>query len=299
MGFCRWSLAFAWPEYRFTEQQLGPIRRSLPPLARLKALASQLRQGRPKAAATEAPQAQAAGLNLLGLNRSQIGIGESCRLAAASLQAAKIDFGILNLSLPGPQDLRWAHAEISQPRFRANLIHLNAPELRLALRQHGPALFKGRFSIGVWHWELPRLPQSWIPAFESLDEIWAPSRFVADAILEDSPVPVRLMPHGLAAPSAAAFSRAHFGLPEQDFLFLFSYDVNSFAERKNPEGVLSAFQSANSGPRARAWAWSSKLQTTPPMRPHSGSASRAGKTSTILEQPYSRLEISSLQALCG
>ena len=39
-------------------------------------------------------------------------------------------------------------------------------------------------------------------------------------------------------------NRAYFGLPEDKFLFLMMYDVQSITERKNPEGVIVAFKKA-------------------------------------------------------
>jgi len=38
--------------------------------------------------------------------------------------------------------------------------------------------------------------------------------------------------------------RSHFGLQPGEFVFLFSYDFNSFAARKNPEAVIAAFREA-------------------------------------------------------
>jgi glycosyltransferase involved in cell wall biosynthesis len=46
--------------------------------------------------------------------------------------------------------------------------------------------------------------------------------------------------------------RAGFGLDEEDFLFLFNFDFHSVVERKNPEGLISAFRKAFSEGRTRA-----------------------------------------------
>jgi hypothetical protein len=39
-------------------------------------------------------------------------------------------------------------------------------------------------------------------------------------------------------------SRADFGLPEGEYLYYFAFDINSNAARKNPEGLIKAFQKA-------------------------------------------------------
>ena len=41
---------------------------------------------------------------------------------------------------------------------------------------------------------------------------------------------------------APALPRAEFGLPDHPFLFLFTFDYNSFVKRKNPEAVIAAFR---------------------------------------------------------
>jgi len=40
-------------------------------------------------------------------------------------------------------------------------------------------------------------------------------------------------------------ARGRFGLPDDRFLFLMMYDVNSVQERKNPRGAIEAFKRAD------------------------------------------------------
>ena len=56
--------------------------------------------------------------------------------------------------------------------------------------------------------------------------------------------PVRKIPHAIDVSLQRPYCRAKFDLPEDGFLFLFSFDFKSFAERKNPWAVIEAFQSA-------------------------------------------------------
>jgi glycosyltransferase involved in cell wall biosynthesis len=85
------------------------------------------------------------------------------------------------------------------------------------------------------------------PRFDFFHEIWTPSDFVTAAIAIKSPVPVFTMPHAIAfarpAESTAAL-RARLGLPADKFLFLTLFDLNSYAERKNPRAVLAAFRAS-------------------------------------------------------
>jgi glycosyltransferase involved in cell wall biosynthesis len=50
------------------------------------------------------------------------------------------------------------------------------------------------------------------------------------------------MPHAISFARPTGDFRAKFGLPHDQYLFLFLYDLNSYSERKNPAGVIEAFR---------------------------------------------------------
>ena len=51
-----------------------------------------------------------------------------------------------------------------------------------------------------------------------------------------------LIPAPIDVAPLRPYTRAEFGLPDDRFLFLFSFDFNSFTSRKNPEGAIAAFR---------------------------------------------------------
>jgi glycosyltransferase involved in cell wall biosynthesis len=187
----------------------------------------------------------APGINVIGYLAAESGVGESVRstmriLRAAHVQVTPIDFRLgnvsrMNESLPVVEQTRSLHD--------VNLFHVNGDQMRLAREHLGAALYAGRYNIGYWAWELPEFPDAWLPALELLDEIWVPSAFCQQAIAQKSPVPVLRMPHSVRAPDAAPDRRA-FGIDDGAFAFLAMCDVLSVPERKNPEGVVRAFQRA-------------------------------------------------------
>ncbi|MFT4252444.1 MAG: glycosyltransferase, partial [Caulobacter sp.] len=129
------------------------------------------------------------------------------------------------------------------------IAHCNAPELLRLLAAFPPEALAGRYRIGVWAWELPRLPRRWARAARGLNEIWAPSRFVADAVIEavgqgaGAPV-VRVAPHVLPSMAAVRPDRARFGVPEAAVVVLVMFDMRSSRARKNPDAAVSAFLTA-------------------------------------------------------
>lgn len=187
------------------------------------------------------------GVNLLGYSRAEMGIGESCRIAANSMNSAGIPFGIINFKGTNSarmSDLTWSSKEIGEPKYNINLFHINAEQMMEVYAQYGNSLFQNRYNIGFWHWELPDFPDEWLEAFELVDEIWVPSTFVADSIALKSPVPVVKMPHSIQVGINEVRNREFFGLPDGVFLFLSMYDVKSYQERKNPKAVIKAFKAA-------------------------------------------------------
>jgi glycosyltransferase involved in cell wall biosynthesis len=187
------------------------------------------------------------GASLLGCSRAENGIGESCRLAAAALARAAVPFGVVNMpfSLHCRQgDLRARVHEIRYPSHRASILHMNPPEMRFMGEMLGRRGRNGRIAVGVWHWELPRLPDDWRPFLRDVDELWAPSRFIEHMLRDAGAERVVFMPHGIDPPEAVPQSRQGLGLPEEGALFFVMFDVASYQERKNPEAAIAAFQRA-------------------------------------------------------
>ncbi|MBC6975847.1 glycosyltransferase [Bacillus sp. Xin] len=185
------------------------------------------------------------GINLVGFARLEAGLGESCRLAARSIQSTNIPFGIINYPLPYPSmDLSWVDKEIKLPIYNVNIFHMNPDVLPTAHRKLGHRFFNGRYNIGYWHWELPELPEEWISSFRLLDEVWVPSSFVLEAVSKKTNLPVIRIPHCIQVECSKGIDRGYFGLPIDRFLFLAMYDTRSVSQRKNPLSVIKAFQEA-------------------------------------------------------
>lgn len=187
------------------------------------------------------------GVNLIGFARAEIGLGDSVRMAARSLERAGVPNGILNYAIRVAQsmgDTSWAHKEIAEPLYRCNIFHVNADTLMSLRSEYGPSYWNGRYNIGYWHWELPDFPDDQTPAFSLVDEVWAPTSFVQEIIARKTNKPVLRIPHGIEVEVAPHINRDTFGLPHDRFLFLMMYDIQSTTMRKNPQAVIQAFKLA-------------------------------------------------------
>jgi glycosyltransferase involved in cell wall biosynthesis/SAM-dependent methyltransferase len=183
------------------------------------------------------------GVNVAGYFDAVLGVGEAARQMIGALEAEHIQVAPIGLtSGASPRDEQLA-LETAAPRFPVNLICVNADMVPTFAQQVGPGFFADRHSIGYWWWEVSRFPERWLGSFDYLDEVWAGSRHVAEALAEVSPIPVLRIPPPVEVPEPPALTRAELGLPE-GFLFLFVFDYNSVFERKNPLAVVEAYTRA-------------------------------------------------------
>lgn len=175
-------------------------------------------------------------------------MGESCRIVAGMLKASDVQFSVCNLSQNGnaaESNMTWRDLERNELPYPVSLVHLNPNEIANAIWRLDRKKLMESYNIAFWLWELPEFPQEWNYTFKLFDEIWTPAEFVSDSIRRCTEKPVYTMPYGFLEPvTDEMYNRKYFGLPEEPFLFLFSYDGNSVSERKNPLGAVRAYYTA-------------------------------------------------------
>jgi len=181
------------------------------------------------------------GVNVAGYLNSELGVGEVARQAIRALDDAGVP--VLPVGIPAPQSRQghaFTHRGTSHRGYPVNLICVNADMLPSFAEVVGEPFFAGRHSVGWWWWEVSKFPERWLGAFAHVDELWAGSRFVADALGLISPVPVIHIPLPVSVAGAPRPDPSRFGLPP-GFSFLFSFDYSSVLARKNPLGAIEAF----------------------------------------------------------
>ncbi len=190
------------------------------------------------------------GLNIVGFLTADLGVGESARCMVRAADAAAIPAALVPLKLNCKNrlgDQTYAARLQDDNPHTVNVVHVDPPASRDIDHHHGRGFRAGKYNVAYFAWELPEFPDAWVPSLDFFDEVWCPSDFTAAAIAMKSPVPVLTMPHSMAfarpAESTAAL-RARLGLPANKFLFLTLFDLNSYAERKNPRAVVAAFRQA-------------------------------------------------------
>lgn len=194
-----------------------------------------------------APPAMRGGVNLLGYARGEFGVAECLRGYARALESVDFPFSVFNFDVghASREQDRSLDAHLSDSlRYAINAFFLNADQMPTARSILGKAAFAGRHNIGFWLWELEKFPRDWACALDLVDEVWAPTEFVRDAIAAATAKPVLRMPIAVEPQAPLGMDRAYFGLAPNVQAFLFSFDFNGFATRKNPEAAIAAFRQA-------------------------------------------------------
>jgi glycosyltransferase involved in cell wall biosynthesis len=187
------------------------------------------------------------GVNLLGYARGEFGIAENVRSYARALERAGHPFLIFNFDIGASsrQEDRSMERHFSETlRYVDNVFFINADQMQIARDVLGRKTFAGRHNIGFWVWELEQFPREWCSALDLVDEVWVPTGFVREAIAACTSKPVLRMPKAIEFDAPEGMDRAYFGLPDDAFVYLYSYDFNSFTARKNPEAAIAAFRQA-------------------------------------------------------
>ena len=188
-----------------------------------------------------------AGINLYGLLRAEMGLAQGAKLYARALEEGGIPHTLLNLDFVEglPQSDRSFDGQLTvENKYAINVVHINPMEWRYALGTFPQTQFDRHYNIGVFLWELEKIPEEWKRVFSYMDEIWTPSGFIANAIRKETGKPVTVIPYGMEAAYDEGLTRADFGLSEEDFLVLMMFDSKSSASRKNPGGAIDAFRKA-------------------------------------------------------
>jgi glycosyltransferase involved in cell wall biosynthesis len=199
------------------------------------------------AAFLPAPLEHRRGVLFIGYAEGALGLGEAFRANLAAAATTAIPFAIYpfrtgietRLSAPYiPERYDELHA------YELNILQVAADTLPLVFWSRHPSFFENSYNILITYWELGAAPDEWRNNLAQINEIWAPNNFVARAFAHIFDGPILIMPPAMAKSSEAHPGRMYYGMDEDRFYFMFSFDYYSSPFRKNPLGVIRAFQEA-------------------------------------------------------
>lgn len=185
------------------------------------------------------------GVDVFGYLKAELGVGEAGRLVCSALAAAGVPVSAINhKATVSRQKYDFKTDDIGQ--YKTLFMAINADQLHGACEYLGEEFLENRYVIGQWFWELEELPERYQRSFELVDEIWAPTMFIKEAIEKKAPSTINVvhMPLPLVTPPVDhSISRKKFGIGV-GYAFLFTFDFLSVLKRKNALGVIDAYCAA-------------------------------------------------------
>lgn len=191
------------------------------------------------------------GFNLIASITGNVGLSVSARNLVKSMQMHGVPFVVADIGHQWGGKVSGAELNVAVIKFADELRYpINLYVLPLAIYEN---LFKSspwllaprRLHVPAIWWEASALPPPWIENLSRFDAVMAGSSFIANLAANGLMfTPVIEMKQPVLMPDNISADRAKFGLPQEATVFSASFDPNSDPMRKNPIGLIQAFQMA-------------------------------------------------------
>jgi glycosyltransferase involved in cell wall biosynthesis len=187
------------------------------------------------------------GLNLVGYLTRDFSLGDVARRLLDALSQADVPVSTIAHQRTQSPVMANPPRIDDEVRFATTLAVVTADQFPTLPLDLGPVVHATERMIGYWFWELEHVPRHMRDVAAMVDQVWAGSRFVTEALAAALPCPVHHVPIPVPQPETSGRARASFP-PLADsldrFVFAVVFDHLSVTERKNPVGVIEAFRRA-------------------------------------------------------
>lgn len=187
------------------------------------------------------------GVLFIGYVEAGLGLAESLRGLISAVAERRTDFGIYPYRVGVESRIIGEFMPERYDRdhnYDVSVTEVAADQLATVFASIDPRLTAESYRILRTYWELPQAPKEWAPPLSQINEMWVPNQFVHDAFKGIFSGPITIIPPCVVVKDADYPDRESLGMDEKRFYFLFSFDYFSSPHRKNPLGVLEAFQKA-------------------------------------------------------
>ncbi|HEY0369516.1 MAG TPA: glycosyltransferase [Chthoniobacterales bacterium] len=230
-----------WQE-RFADSDGKPLLKSLraefpkfAPLRRIRELQLPSRE----------PQRELRGVNILSHFCYASGIQEAALQAKAALELAGFETSCRDVPTGVRTVLQPRTDWLGFERYPITITNVAPePHFETRYRRAGLSPRKDALQVAYWAWELDNVPNEWLAFDRQVDEIWAPTPFVSEALRKTMKTPVYDMLPPVQVGKVDQVSRREFRFHDDTCVFLFMFDMCSDFRRKNPLAVMRAFRQA-------------------------------------------------------
>lgn len=183
----------------------------------------------------------------IGYAEGDLGLGQAFRNDLRAAELSSLRFAVypfrvgVETRLLGPfMPERYDQAHV----YPINVIEVAPDQTRVVLDTIDRRLTRNSYNILRTFWELPNVPDAWRSMLTHIQEIWTPSSFAASTFRSVFSGPITVVPPTVDIGTGPYPTRDQLGIDPRPFYFLFSFDYYSYPYRKNPLGVVRAFQAA-------------------------------------------------------
>jgi glycosyltransferase involved in cell wall biosynthesis len=178
---------------------------------------------------------------IAGLSKAGLQTKEALR--SAGFECIDLDFRFGRDHLP--EEARHNFAQRRSARHTLHVLNLNPEYIPDCLMCHLSNLDESGYRIGQFYWELSDTSSIHDCGLSLVDEIWVATEYLREVYRKRVSTPVYVMGQAIECPRPdSRFNRATFGLPQDAYTFVFSFDAGSVVERKNPLALVQAFRKA-------------------------------------------------------
>jgi glycosyltransferase involved in cell wall biosynthesis len=186
-------------------------------------------------------------VHVVGYIDAVLGLGIGARNNRDALAGAGVSVASTSIALPSALDV--APPPRAPVKCRVSLLFNNGDYMHVVSSLLDAESLKNSHRIGVWAWELPQVPPRMLQGLAYVDELWVASSFIREAFRPHTRKAITVVPYPVRADDAEVPGYDDL-LPAEPYFF-FAFDYNSTVERKNPAGLIEAFNAAfpeGSGP---------------------------------------------------
>src|SRR5207248_8758151 len=179
------------------------------------------------------------GVNMLSRFCYPSGLQRAALTARAALEGAGIQTSCRDVPSGVPTTLEdrapWLGLEV----YPVTLIMVAPiPHFENVYAQAGLARRTRVYRIATWYWELDAIPEEWASLAGSVDEMWAPTKFIADTMRSRLTTPIYDMLPAVSLEPVKSIPRARIGIVDDQYVFFFMFDMCSQFEMKNPIAII-------------------------------------------------------------
>lgn len=125
-----------------------------------------------------------------------------------------------------------------------DLYHLNCDDLPGLVARYSTCDRPNPFRIGFALWESSAMPEEHRAGALLMDELWVPTKYVESIYREAGFDNVKVVGKGIEIDRFQSIERSVYGIKDNDFVFITSFSISSWVERKNPAAIIDAFSLA-------------------------------------------------------